>query len=150
MVVVASYKIKYLSTKNNYVHEEQCISLCSWKKMRTTGSHTRLTSVVNDISNHTPFTKMVLLLTLLWLIFSAGIYQSEQGVDGPSIKMYGEQSVADSQVFDAGQSIGGLWVAIGSVLVFGTIVATNTGYFMGSMQRPDKKSLIPLSTTWNS
>lgn len=32
----------------------------------------RFKKLINDISIHTPFTKMVLLLVMLWLIFAAG------------------------------------------------------------------------------
>lgn len=39
----------------------------------------------------------------------------------------------------AAQLIGGIWIVIGSVLFFGTIVATVTGYFMRPMQRPHKQ-----------
>ncbi len=35
--------------------------------------------------------------------------------------------------------LGGMWIIIGSVLFFGTIVATVTTYFMRPMQRPHKK-----------
>ena len=39
----------------------------------------------------------------------------------------------------AAQLLGGLWIVLGSVLFFGTIVATVTTYFMRPMQRPHKK-----------
>jgi voltage-gated potassium channel len=32
-----------------------------------------------------------------------------------------------------------LWIVVGSLLFFGTIVATVTGYFMRPMQRPHKQ-----------
>jgi voltage-gated potassium channel len=35
--------------------------------------------------------------------------------------------------------IGGVWIVVGSMLFFGTIVATVTTYFMRPMQRPHKK-----------
>ena len=40
---------------------------------------------------------------------------------------------------DFAKLIGGIWIIIGSVLFFGTIVATVTTYFMRPMQRPHKK-----------
>jgi len=42
-------------------------------------------------------------------------------------------------VSSLGLFAGGLWIVIGSVLFFGTIVATVTTYFMRPMQRPHKK-----------
>ena len=37
------------------------------------------------------------------------------------------------------QLIGGIWIVLGSMLFFGTIVATITSYFMRPMLRPHKK-----------
>ncbi|MCW8855069.1 MAG: ion transporter [Gammaproteobacteria bacterium] len=111
---------------------------------------TRLKRFIKDISAHTPFVKMVLLLIVLWLIFCAGIYLSESGIEGTSIDSYGDAlywgiaafstaGIADTPVSDFAKLIGGIWIIIGSVLFFGTIVATVTTYFMRPMQRPHKK-----------
>jgi voltage-gated potassium channel len=35
--------------------------------------------------------------------------------------------------------VGGIWIVVGSVIFFGTIVATVTTYFMRPMQRPARK-----------
>jgi voltage-gated potassium channel len=118
--------------------------------MRRTGRHARIKRFIKDISVHTPFTKMVLLLIVLWLTFSAGIYLAEQGIEGTSIDSYGEAlywgvaafstaGIADTPVSSMAQLVGGLWIILGSVLFFGTIVATVTTYFMRPMQRPHKK-----------
>ncbi|MCF6354681.1 MAG: hypothetical protein L3J26_06185 [Candidatus Polarisedimenticolaceae bacterium] len=93
---------------------------------------------------------MVILLIVLWLLFSAGVYLAERGIEGASVKSYGEAlywgvaafstaGIADMPRSGAAQLIGGLWIVIGSVLFFGTIVATVTGYFMRPMQRPHKQ-----------
>lgn len=93
---------------------------------------------------------MVLLLFILWLVFSTGVYLAERSVEGTSISSYGEAlywgvaafstaGIADTPVSSTAQFIGGLWIIIGSVLFFGTIVATVTTYFMRPMQRPHKK-----------
>ncbi len=118
--------------------------------MRRIGRHTRFKRFLKDVSVHTPFTKMVLLLIILWLTFSAGIYLAEQGIDDTSIDSYGDAlywgiaafstaGIADAPVSGISQIIGGLWIVLGSVLFFGTIVATVTTYFMRPMQRPHKK-----------
>lgn len=110
----------------------------------------RFKKLINDISIHTPFTKMVLLLVMLWLIFAAGFYLAESGIEGTSINSYGKAlywgvaafstaGIADAPVSGAAQLVGGLWIVIGSMLFFGTIVATVTTYFMRPMQRPYKK-----------
>jgi len=120
------------------------------KAMRRAGHHTRLKRLIKDVSTHTPFTKMVFLLIVLWLVFSTGVYLAERGIEGAVINTYGEAlywgvaafstaGIADAPISGAAQLIGGLWIVIGSVLFFGTIVATVTTYFMRPMQRPHKK-----------
>lgn len=118
--------------------------------MRKARPHARFKRFIEDISVHTPFTKMVILLTALWLVFSAGVYFAEQGVEGTPIHSYGEAlywgiaafstaGIADTPVSGAAQLVGGIWIVLGSVLFFGTIVATVTSYFMRPMLRPHKK-----------
>jgi voltage-gated potassium channel len=98
---------------------------------------------------------MILLLIILWLIFSAGLYSAEYGIKGSAITSYGITSygqalywgiaafstagIADTPKSGIAQLLGGAWIVIGSVLFFGTIVATVTTYFMRPMQRPHKK-----------
>ncbi len=118
--------------------------------MRRAMRHTRFKRFIKDISTHTPFTKMILLLIILWLIFSAGLYLAEQGIEGAAITSYGKAlywgiaafstaGIADTPKSSIAQLLGGTWIVIGSVLFFGTIVATVTTYFMRPMQRPHKK-----------
>ncbi len=93
---------------------------------------------------------MIFLLIMLWLIFSAGLYLAEYRVEGSAITSYGKAlywgiaafstaGIADTPKSDIAQLLGGTWIIIGSVLFFGTIVATVTTYFMRPMQRPGKK-----------
>lgn len=118
--------------------------------MRRIKPHARLKRFVRDVSIHTPFTKMVLLLIVLWLTFSAGMYMAEKGVDGASIRSYGDAlywgiaafstaGIADAPKSHLAQLIGGVWIVLGSMLFFGAIVATVTTYFMRPMQRPHKR-----------
>lgn len=118
--------------------------------MRRVKSHTRFKRFVQDIVVHTPFIKMVGLLTVLWLSFSAGLYLAEHGADGATLHSYGAAlywavaafstaGIANTPVSGMGQLIGGVWIVIGSTLFFGAIVATITSYFMRPMQRPHKK-----------
>lgn len=113
-------------------------------------SHKRFRRFIKDISTYTPFTKMVLLLIMLWLIVSAGLYSAEKSIEGSAITSYGQAlywgiaafstaGIADAPKSGIAQFIGGAWIVIGSVLFFGTIVATITTYFMRPMQRPHKK-----------
>lgn len=110
----------------------------------------RFRRFVLDINHHTPFVGMVLLLILLWLAFSAGLYFAERGAASAAIDSYGAAlywgiaafstaGIADTPVSGIGRLIGGAWIVIGSVLFFGTIVGTVTAYFMRPLQRPHKK-----------
>jgi voltage-gated potassium channel len=118
--------------------------------MKKAGRHTRIRRFVKDISVHTPFSKMVVLLIFLWIGFSSAVYLFEQGASGSSIQSFGNAlywgvaafstaGIADAPVTGAAQLVGGIWILLGSVLFFGTIVATVTTYFMRPMQRPHKK-----------
>ena len=118
--------------------------------MKKAGRHARFRRFLRDISVHTPFIKMVVLLTVLWLIFSAGLYLAERDMEGTSIDSLGKAmywgiaafstaGIANAPLSGAAQVIGGLWIIIGSVLFFGAIVATVTGYFMRPLQRQHRK-----------
>ena len=118
--------------------------------MRRLKRNMRSRTFIRDVSVHTPFSKMVQLLIALWLIFSAGMYYAEMGIEGAPIQSYGDAlywgvaafstaGIADAPISGAAQLIGGLWIVIGSMLFFGTIVATITTYFMRPMQRPHKR-----------
>ncbi len=118
--------------------------------MKRKSPRTRVKRFIINISTHTPFIKMVFLLIILWLLFSAGLYFAEQGIQETSINSYGEAlywgvaafstaGIADMPISGTAQLVGGLWIVIGSVLFFGTIVATVTSYFMRPMLRPHKK-----------
>lgn len=118
--------------------------------MKKATHHTRYKRFVKDVVAHTPFVKMVILLILLWLIFSGCLYLVEQNVEQSSINSYGKAlywgvaafstaGIADAPITGVAQLIGGIWIVVGSVLFFGAIVATVTTYFMRPMQRPHKK-----------
>lgn len=93
---------------------------------------------------------MVLLLVGLWLLFAAGMLVAERTSGGSPIDSYGAAlywgvaafstaGIADTPVTGAARFIGALWIVLGSVLFFGTIVATVTAYFMRPLQRPAKQ-----------
>lgn len=118
--------------------------------MKRLKTHVRSNRFISDISTHTPFVRMLLLLIVLWLIFSAGMYFCEQHIEGSPIKSYGDAlywgiaafstaGIADTPVSGMARLVGGLWIIVGSTLFFGTIVATVTTYFMRPMQRPHRK-----------
>jgi voltage-gated potassium channel len=103
-----------------------------------------------DVVIHTPILKMTFVLIVLWLLFSAGIYFGERGVEGTTITSYGKAlywgiaafstaGIADMPVNGVSEFIGAIWIIIGSIVFFGAIVATVTAYFMRPLQRPSKR-----------
>lgn len=105
---------------------------------------------IKDVATHTPIVAMIFLLALLWLMFSAALYFAEAGVEQATIKSYGDAlywgvaafstaGIADTPKSDLALLVGGIWIVVGSILFFGTIVATVTSYFMRPMQRPGKR-----------
>ncbi len=118
--------------------------------MRKKLSRSRLRRFVRDVSIHTPFSQMVVLLVVLWVGFSTAIYLAEQGspgswIDSPGKALYwgvaafSTAGIAVVPVTDLAQLLGAIWIVVGSVLFFGAIVATVTTYFMRPMQRPHKR-----------
>jgi voltage-gated potassium channel len=118
--------------------------------MKTRNLPSRFRRFLIDISVHTPFAEMVILLIALWLAFCGGLYLAEREVTGTPITSYGEAlywgvaafstaGIAGVPVSGMAKLIGGAWIVVGSVLFFGSIVATITTYFMRPMQRPHKK-----------
>ena len=105
---------------------------------------------VREVFLYTPILKMALLLVVSWLVFSGGLYLAERGVDGTTITSYGRAlywgiaafstaGIADMPQSALAELIGAIWIVFGSMLFFGTIVATITAYFMRPLQRPSKR-----------
>ena len=118
--------------------------------MKKLTSQPRFKRFVKDVFLHTPFMKMLILLVVLWLGFSAALYFSERSIAGATINSYGNAlywgvaafstaGIADTPKAAISQLFGGIWIVIGSTLFFGTIVATVTTYFMRPLQHPGKK-----------
>lgn len=110
----------------------------------------RLRKFSRDVILHTPLLRMVALLVILWLVFSACIFFIERGVEGAAIKTYGDAlywgiaafstaGIADTPRTGLAKTVGGVWIVIGSILFFGTMVATVTAYFMRPLQRPHRQ-----------
>ncbi len=110
----------------------------------------RFIRFLETVITETPLLKMVTLLVILWLLFSAGVYFAERGMEGTTIYSYGRAlywgiaafstaGIADTPSADTAQIVGGIWIAVGSAIFFGTIIATITTYFMRPLQRPVKQ-----------
>lgn len=103
-----------------------------------------------DVLLHTPILKLALLLVVLWIVFSGGLYLAERGAEDTTITSYGRAlywgiaafstaGIADMPKTGLAELIGAVWIVVGSMLFFGAIVATITAYFMRPLQRPSKQ-----------
>ena len=110
----------------------------------------RVRRFLRDVVAETPFVKMLILLVTLWVAFSFGLYAAERGAANASIlspldalywgiAAFSTAGIADTPATIAGKLIGGAWIIVGSVIFFGTIVATVTAYFMRPLQRPVRR-----------
>ena len=111
----------------------------------------RLRRFFRAVVVETPFVKMLIVLVVLWMMFSTAMYLVEHSAEGTSIRTATDAlywgvaalstaGIADTPHTSAGKIIGGVWIIIGSVIFFGTIVASITIYFMRPLQRPVRSS----------
>lgn len=118
------------------------------KQRKKFGSRSR--RFIRDVIIHTPIIRMTVLLFILWMLFSAGIFLAERGMDETSITTYGRAlywgvtafstaGIADMPISGLAELLGAVWIVLGSVLFFGAIVATVTAYFMRPLQRPSRR-----------
>lgn len=118
--------------------------------MKKKPPHKRYKRFFKDVLTYTPFIKMLILLTGLWIIFSIGIYLAENAHQNTlpfsfgdalywGVAAFSTAGIADTPGSGLAKLLGGIWIVIGSGLFFGAIVATITTYFMRPMQRPHKK-----------
>lgn len=102
---------------------------------------------IRDVLTQTPLVKMTVIFIVLWLLFSAGVYWGETGVEDSAITSYGRAlywgvaafstaGIADMPLSGRAELIGAIWIIVGSMLFFGAIIATITAYFMRPLQRP--------------
>ena len=120
--------------------------------MKTGRRSARLRSrmFLKNVLSHTPILGLTIVLVMLWMLFSAALYVTEQDAMGTSITSYGRAlywgiaafstaGIADTPINPVSQMIGGIWIVLGSMLFFGAIVATVTAYFMRTLQRPSRQ-----------
>ena len=121
------------------------------RPIRLRVSHTpKLGRYLQSLYSETYVVQVILLLVALWLLFSAGLLLAERAAAETPITTYGKAlywgiaalstaGIADAPASGIGQALGGTWIIVGSVIFFGTIVASITGYFMRPIQRPARQ-----------
>lgn len=114
------------------------------------GHRARLRRFLLDVHIHTPFVRLVLTLASAWLVFASALFLLERREVASEIDSLGRAlywgiaafstaGIAPVPVSPWGKAVGGLWIILGSVLFFGTVVATVTAWFMRPLQRPARQ-----------
>ncbi len=107
----------------------------------------RIGRYIHEIATQTSFLSILLILLVMWLVSASGLWLAERGAPATAVRSIGDAlywgvaamstaGIADTPVTAAGKLIGGSWILLGSVLFFGTLVATVTSYFMRPLARP--------------
>lgn len=118
--------------------------------MTTRRMHGRLRRFTKEVVSRTPLLWLIAVLLITWVGFSAALYIAERDVPGTAFVSFGyalywgiagfsTAGIADTPLSGLGQVIGGAWIVLGSIVFFGTIVATVTAYFMRPLQRPARR-----------
>lgn len=118
--------------------------------MRRPTRYSRMVLFIRDMLEYTPILRMIMLLLTLWFVFAAALYVVESQSGSGAIRSYLEAvywcvaafstaGIADKPESVLGLFIGGLWIIVGSVVFFGSIVATVTTYFMRPLHRPARR-----------
>lgn len=105
---------------------------------------------LHDVVAETPFVRMLILLVCLWIGFAVALYAVESTAAEAQVRSlldalywgvaaFSTAGIADTPATTIGKVIGGVWIIVGSVIFFGTIVATVTTYFMRPLQRPVRR-----------
>ena len=104
---------------------------------------------IREIVTQTPFLPILSVLVVLWLLFSAGLYFAERGVN-ESLNSYDDvllwsltaiQTMGSPHlpITSLGKVIQGVWIVMGTMLFWGAIIASVTSYFMRPRRHPTKQ-----------
>ncbi|MHC1578966.1 MAG: two pore domain potassium channel family protein [Dehalococcoidia bacterium] len=102
----------------------------------------------------TPLVPMLAVTATLWIVFSAGFYFAENGVN-EHVNTFGQAlwwSLAAVETMGTpykpvtltGQVVGAIWAVLGVVLFWGTIIASVTSYFMKRRERMEKQIILTI------
>ena len=129
----------------------------AFRRIRRPGRRLRLApdvpvvfTIIKDLITQTPFVPMFSILVVLLLIFSAGLYFAERGVNESMVSyadalwwglaaMQTMGSGAEQPMTTAGAVVFGIWAVLGTLLFFGAIIASVTALFIYARQTPSRQ-----------
>jgi voltage-gated potassium channel len=122
----------------------------NYRRLRVTPHIPEIFRFLKQMIMETPLIKALVILAVLWLAFSWGIYMAERGVN-EQIDSFGYalwwsfaamQTQGDNSpgpVTAAGLSLGAIWSIIGTIAFFGVVVGTLYAYFMMPRRHPSRE-----------
>ena len=120
------------------------------RRLRLTPDIPEILIFLKQIVNETPLIPLILALIGLWLLFSWGVYLTEQGVN-EQINSYGyalwwtftamqtQGANSPGPITVPGMLIGSIWSLLSTVAFFGVIIGTLYAYFMLPKRRPSRE-----------
>ncbi len=120
------------------------------RRLRLTPDMPGIFRFFGQIATETPLIPLILILAVLWLLASWGIYLAERGVN-EQINSYGyalwwsftamqtQGANSPGPITTPGMIIGLVWSIFSTVAFFGVIIATLYAYFMLPKRRPFRK-----------
>ena len=120
------------------------------RRLRFTPDIPGVIRFLRQITSETPLIPLTLILVVLWLLASWGIYLVERGVN-EQINSYGyalwwsftamqtQGANSPGPITAPGMIIGSIWSIFSTVAFFGVIIGTLYAYFMLPRRRPSQK-----------
>ena len=120
------------------------------RRLRFTPDIPGVIRFLRQITSETPLIPLTLILVVLWLLASWGIYLVERGVN-EQINSYGyalwwsftamqtQGANSPGPITTPGMIIGSIWSIFSTVAFFGVIIGTLYAYFMLPRRRPSRE-----------
>ena len=125
------------------------------RRLRITPNIPEVIRFLGDVVNRTPLIPLLIVLAVLWLLFSLGVYLAEHNVN-EQISSYSyalwwcftamqtQGANAPGPITTAGMTIGAIWSIFSTIAFFGVIIGTLYSYFMLPRRRPSRELISAL------
>ena len=120
------------------------------RRLRITPNIPGVLRFLGDVATKTPLIPLILVLVVLWLLFSWGIYLVEHQVNEQISSytyalwwsftaMQTQGANAPGPITTTGMIIGAIWSVFSTVAFFGVIIGTLYSYYMLPRRRPSRE-----------
>lgn len=120
------------------------------RRLRITPNIPGVLRFLGDVVTKTPLIPLILVLIVLWLLFSWGIYlvehEANEQISSYTYALWWSFTAMQTQganapgpITTAGMVIGAIWSVFSTVAFFGVIIGTLYSYFMLPRRRPSRE-----------